>query len=97
MLSVLDGNSRRHPSRHSPLVTQCSLFAWPGDEAQRIKGKLELRAAADEGCAHFFVVAIPIELHGQDIGIGVPLQSEGQQRLRDRTRHQQSARMDGGP
>ena len=68
------------------MVTQHSLFAWPGDEAQRVKGKLELRAAANEDRAHFFVVAIPIELHGQDIGVGVPLQRKGQPRLRDRTR-----------
>lgn len=36
--------------RDSPaaLISRYSLSAWPGDEAQRVEGKLELRAAANE-------------------------------------------------
>ena len=39
---------RDSPAALVSQLPQYSLSAWPGDEAQRIEGKLELRAAADE-------------------------------------------------
>ena len=65
---------------HTLLGLQDLHFAWPGYEAQGVEGKLKLRAAANESRAHFLVVPIPAELHGQHVRVRIPLQREGWQR-----------------
>lgn len=49
--AILDDDvyiARDSPAALVSRSPQHSLSAWPGDEAQRIEGKLELRAAANE-------------------------------------------------
>lgn len=49
------------------------LFSGAGDVAQAVQGKVELRAAADDGRTDLLVVAIPHELHPQHVRVGCPL------------------------
>lgn len=51
----------------------CLLFSGTGDVAQAVQGKVELRAAADDGGAHLLVVAVPHELHPQHVRVVRPL------------------------
>lgn len=61
---VLAEDSLRPQPSPQAWLAQYSRFAWPGDEAQGVECKLKLGAATNEGWAHFFIVAIPVELHG---------------------------------
>lgn len=60
------------------------LFSGAGDVAQAVQGKVELRAAADDGRTHLLVVAIPLELHPQHVRVGSPLRggSRGRKKMK---------------
>lgn len=50
-----------------------SPLSWSGDIAEAVQGQVKLRAAADNGGANLLVVAIPQELHPQNVRVGGPL------------------------
>lgn len=75
--------------RASQELWVCSLFPGAGDVTQAVQGKVELRAAADDGGTHLLVVAIPHELHPQHVGVAGPLRGgeRGRKKIKDRVQH----------
>lgn len=53
-----------------------SLFSRTSDVAEAVNGKVKFRAAANDRRANLLVVAVPHELHPQDIRKCSPLKQE---------------------
>lgn len=53
-----------------------SLFSRTSDVAEAVNGKVKFRAAANDRRANLLVVAVPLELHPQDIRKCSPLKQE---------------------
>lgn len=50
-----------------------SLFSRPGDVAEAVQGKVKLGAAPNDRRADLLEVAVPLELHPQDVRVCSPL------------------------